>query len=464
MMKNRLALGLLALNVLFFFSQVAAQPVIDPLVKNVILTTFRTNKDILLKSYDVDKTNLEIEGVNSNKLPHVSATGLYGYIHSNGSLDLPTVELPLLGESLFSGVTDFRMNTQAAYAGVSARQVIFSGLQIPNGQKALKQKALAQQYMVEASKEELAKDLAATFDQMMLLDQVDELIKDSEKRLHKEQLKVNRGIENGLAIPYDRDKLKLAILELQQKKMESAGNRDLLVKKIQQLSGLTSVEVEQIRYELTPVYYLIDSVLPQDRSEIKALDATDKAYNYLLKKEQGGALPTVFAFGSANYINLHNTDLTIKDQPLVGDLNLSSNYLKGRPNLMIGIGMKWDIYSGGSHKNKLRQVELDKTVNATKRADVHQKLQLLLEKNKVSYQIAQQKLGVSEQQITVASNNLKMASRQLEAGLIDVTEMLASENEWYKANLSYYGNIMTQRSAVLELLHASGNLISVINE
>src|SRR5690606_22320864 len=138
---------------------------------------------------------------------------------------------PLRGESLFSGVTDFRMNTQAAYAGVSARQVIFSGLQIPNGQKALKQKALAQQYMVEASKEELAKDLAATFDQMMLLDQVDELIKDSEKRLHKEQLKVNRGIENGLAIPYDRDKLKLAILELQQKKMESAGNRDLLVKK-----------------------------------------------------------------------------------------------------------------------------------------------------------------------------------------------------------------------------------------
>jgi len=103
-------------------------------------------------------------------------------------------------------------------------------------------------------------------------------------------------------------------------------------------------------------------------------------------------------------------------------------------------------------------------VNATKRADVHQKLQLLLEKNKVSYQIAQQKLGVREQQITVASNNLKMASRQLEAGLIDVTEMLASENEWYKANLSYYGNIMTQRSAVLELLHASGNLISVINE
>lgn len=464
MKRNRLALGLLALNVLFCVSQTTAQTVIDPLVKSVIHATFQTNKDIMLKGYDVDKTKLEIDGVNSNRLPHVSATGLYGYIHSNGSLDLPAVELPLLGESLFSGVTDFRMNTQAAYAGISVRQVIFSGLQIPNGQQALKQKAMAQQYLVEASKEEIAKDIAITFDQMMLLDQVDKLIQDSEKRLKKEQLKVNKGIENGLAIPYDRDKLKLALLELEQKKMESAGNRDLLVKKIQQISGLTSSQVEQIRYELSPVFLALDSTQMQDRSELKALDASGKAYDYLLKKERGGVLPTVFAFGSANYINLHNTNLTIKDQPLVGNLDLSSNYLKGRPNLMVGVGLKWDIYSGGAHKNKLRQVELDKSINATKRADAQQKLALLLAKNKVSYQTANQKLSVSEQQITVAQNNLKMASRQLEAGLIDVTELLASENEWYKASLSYFSNIMAQRSSALELLHASGNLISVINE
>ncbi len=464
MIRKRLALGLIALNVLFCISQTTGQTVIDPLVKSAIHATFQTNKDIILKTYDVDKTNLELDGVNANRRPHVSATGLYGYIHSNGSLDVPAVELPLLGESLFSGVTDFRMSTQAAYAGVSVRQVIFSGLQIPNGQQALKHKAVAQQYLVEASKEEIAKDIATTFDQLMLLDQVDKLIQDSQKRLQKEQLKVNKGIENGLAIPYDRDKLKLALLELEQKKAESAGNRDLLVKKLQQISGLPSTQVEQVRYELSPVILALDSTQVQDRSEIKALDASEKAYDYMLKKERGGVLPMVFAFGSASYLNLHNTNLTIKDQPLVGDLDLSSNYLKGRPNLMVGVGLKWDIYSGGAHKNKLRQVELDQSMNATKRADAQEKLALLLAKNKVSYQTANQKLNVSEQQIKVASNNLKIASRQLDAGLIDVTELLASENEWYKVNLSYFSNIIAQRSSVLELLHASGNLMSVINE
>lgn len=43
---------------------------------------------------------------------------------------------------------------------------------------------------------------------------------------------------NGLAIPYDRDKLKLALLELEAKKVEVEGNRDLLVKKNQTGDGL----------------------------------------------------------------------------------------------------------------------------------------------------------------------------------------------------------------------------------
>lgn len=463
-MKNSLALGLFALSVLFRPTRADAQTVINPQVMDVINTTFQTNKDIILKYFDVQKTNLEIEGVASNRLPHIAASGLYGYVHSNGSLDLPTTELPILNESLFAGATDFRLNTQAAYAGVSVRQVIFSGLQIPNGQRALKYRVDAQQYLVEATKEEITKDIAQTFDQMMLLDQVEKLIQDSKKRINKEQLKVNKGIENGLAIPYDRDKLKLALLELEVKKVELAGSRSLLVKKIQQLSGLAANRVQEVTYELSPVFLSLDSLIVQDRSELKALDASSKAYDYLMKKEQGSVLPTIFAFGSANYLNIFNTNLTVKDQPLLGDIDLSSNHLRGRPNLMVGVGVKWDIYSGGAHKNKLRQVALDQSINATKRADTEQKLALLLAKNNISFQTANQKLAVNRQQVTVAANNLEMASRQLEAGLIDVTELLASENEWYKVNLSYYSHIMEQRSSALELLHASGNLLETINQ
>ncbi len=230
-MNKKLSLGLLTLASVLFLNKLHAQSWIDPSVKDIIQKAFQTNKELKLKAYEVDKARLEAEGVKANRLPHISALGLYGYVHSNGSVDIPTVNIPLLNLGLFEGATGFSLHGQAAYAGVSVKQIIFSGLQIPNGIKALQEKAVAQQYLESASRETLSKDIIASFDQLMLLDEVDKLIVDSEKRLKKEQEKVNKAIQNGLAIPYDRDKLKLALLELEEKKVELSGNRDLLCQK-----------------------------------------------------------------------------------------------------------------------------------------------------------------------------------------------------------------------------------------
>ncbi|MCS4225259.1 TolC family protein [Sphingobacterium sp. BIGb0165] len=464
MMNKKLCIGLFAFVSVVCLNKLHAQSLVDPSVKDIIQKAFQTNKELKLKAYEVDKARLEAEGVKANRLPHVSALGLYGYVHSNGSVDIPTVNVPLLNLGLFEGATGFSMHGQAAYAGVSVKQIIFSGLQIPNGIKALKEKAVAQQYLESASRETLSKDIIASFDQLMLLDEVDKLIVDSEKRLKKEQEKVNKAIQHGLAIPYDRDKLKLALLELEEKKVEVAGNRDLLCQKIQQEAGVPFQEVSGIHYGLKPIFL---SEIPNDveqRSELKALEASSKAYEYLYKKEKGGALPAVFAFGSANYLNVFNSKLSVKDQPLLGTVNLPLNSIKGSPNLLVGLGVKWDLYTGGEHHNKIKQVKLDQTINATKKEDTEEKLNLLLRKNKVGYGTGNQKVKVGEQQLKVAENNLSMAAKQYQAGLIDVTELLAAENDWYKVNLGYFNNVLQQRNAAVELLHTSGKLLQTIHE
>lgn len=463
-MNKKISWVLLALTVVFSDDRLFAQGPIDPQIKTIIQKSFQNNNVLRLKSLDVDKSMLEADAVRANKLPHVSATGIYGYMHANGSLDLPPLDIPILNLGLFEGVSDFNMSTQIVRAGVSVRQALFTGLQIPNGEKALREKTNAQRFLVDASKEGIAKDIVAAFDQIMLLDQVDKLIVDSEKRLKKEQLKVNKAIENGLAIPYDRDKLKLALLELEEKKIELHGNRRLLVKKIEQDSGVPAAEIEQVIYELSPI--LIPE-LPSDvsgRAELKALDASGKAYEYLYKKERGNYLPAIFAFGSASYLNMFNTDMTIKDKPVVGDIDLKSNSLKASPNLMVGVGVKWDIFTGGERRNKLQQVKLEQVINDTKKLEAEEKLNLLLDKNRVQYNTGNQKIKVSGQQLKVAENNLEIASRQYAAGLIDVTELLASENDWYKVNLGYYSNVIQQRGAAIEILHTSGKLLQTIND
>jgi hypothetical protein len=47
---------------------------------------------------------------------------------------------------------------------------------------------------------------------------------------------------------------------------------------------------------------------------------------------------------------------------------------------MVGVGVKWDLYTGGEHHNKIKQVKLDQHINTTKREDAQEKLNLLLAK------------------------------------------------------------------------------------
>src|SRR5690606_11543692 len=96
MMNKKLSLGLVTLASVIGLNSLHAQSLIDPSVKDVIQRAFQTNKELKLKTYEVDKARLEAEGVKANNLPHVSALGLYGYLHSNGSVDIPTVNVPLL--------------------------------------------------------------------------------------------------------------------------------------------------------------------------------------------------------------------------------------------------------------------------------------------------------------------------------------------------------------------------------
>src|SRR5699024_3199223 len=163
------------------------------------------------------------------------------------------------------------MNAHNLLGGISVQQVIFTGMQIPNGVKALEEKRKAQEHLTYADKEKTAKEVITAFDQLMLLREADKLIKDSEKRLKKEQKKVKKGIKNGLAIPYDRDKIKLAILELDEKKIELNGNRNLLFSQLKHLTGMSKEELMPIEYELGSLLAEHVSSEVDNRPEIKAL-------------------------------------------------------------------------------------------------------------------------------------------------------------------------------------------------
>ncbi|OYD42483.1 TolC family protein [Sphingobacterium cellulitidis] len=457
--KTLSSIAIILITSMSAFGQEGLQPFKSPVEKAVY-----HNKSFINANLENQKVALDRENVRGKLLPTVSANAMYGYLNSNIDLDLPTKTLPLLGSSIFDGSQRMNLSTQIGMAGVTATQVIFSGLQITNGQKALEQKFKAQQLMTEAGYDQLAQEIMQSFDQLMLLKEVDLLINDSEKRLNKEHQKVIKGIENGFAIPYDRDKIKLAMLELESKKAEVQSNRELLYYKLQELTGMSLEELQAVNYQLEEINLEMNSAKQMNRKELEALEASQKAYEFVLKKEKGAKLPQVFAFGNISYFNAFGTDMTLKDLPHLGDLKLESNHLRMAPNFALGVGMKWTIFEGKAHKTAIDKAKLDLQINQNKLEDTKEKLSLLQRKTEVDYNLALKKINVSNQQVEIAKNNLHLASRQFEEGLSDVTERLEAENEYYKQSLGFYNQVLSQRIAASELLKANGNLYQTITK
>ena len=198
------------------------------------------------------------------------------------------------------------------------------------------------------------------------------------------------------------------------------------------------------------------------KKELSALQHSKNAVEFLIEKEKGGKLPQVFAFASVSYTSLFGNKTVLKDITSSGDLTLKLNHFSLFPNIMIGIGAKWDILDGNQHKNKVQQATIDLLLQENKYKDAEEKLKLLLKKNKVDYETSVEKLKVKEQQQVIANQNLEIASKRFQVGLIDVTERLAAENDFYKANLSYYTQLVDQRQYTYDLLQTAGQLLHQI--
>lgn len=296
----------LATAYLAYFAVGHAQVNLSPSLQEAVSAGLEKNVKLKNQGLDLEKMALAEKEVRQKYLPRLSAIGGYAYFSNTLAVDIPTTTLPVTGYPLFAGATDFRNEGNGVLAGVTLKQVVFSGGQILNGAKALGEKRKGNALLVEASKEDIIKEIITSFDQLKLLDAAQRLISESEIRLKKETERVEKAISLGLAIPYDRDKIKLARLELDSKSTEVAGKRAVLYQKIAVLTGYNEEQIKTVVYDLDLIK-LDNSLSTDTRSELKAFGSFKNALNFNLKKEKGSLLPTIGAFAGYSYASMFNS-------------------------------------------------------------------------------------------------------------------------------------------------------------
>ena len=411
------------------------------------------------KELEIEKLNLQEKGIWNKYIPTVEASAIYSYFDNKLTVDLPTTQIPIINYPLFDGKKTFDNYGNIFNGSIMAKTVLFSGMQIPNGAKAIKEKTKGTQYLKDSEKDQIIKEVINTFDQLSLLKAIDTLIKDSNNRLQIEAKRVQKAIEQGLAVPYDRDKIKLTALELQSKNVELDGKRELIYKKITYLTGYSASQTNLVTYELEPYLIINNQLNTENKQEIKALESFKTAYEFLLKKEKGTYLPTVGAFGGVTYSSLFDARATT---PVITGVNqalyLGLNELTISNNWMVGAAVKWEIFTGFERQHKIHEAKININQLQNQIDDTKEKLALLLENNWVNYTVLNKKLEIAYQQEKISKNNLNLASKQYTQGLISVSERLEAENDCFKSAVNKINTLIDQRLAAIETIIATGDL------
>ncbi|HQK38504.1 MAG TPA: TolC family protein [Flavobacterium alvei] len=461
-MKKYLALTLISI---FSFSNSNAQITISTSLDEAINKAIEKSSSIKNKELEIEKINLQKKGVWNKYIPTVEASGLYTYFDNKLTIDAPSVTVPVVNLTLLDGKQTFDNYGNLFNGSVMAKTILFSGMQIPNGAKALEQKAKGAEYLKESDKDGIIKEVINTFDQLTLLNEVEKLINDSDKRLQSESKRVSKAIEQGLAVPYDRDKIKLASLELNSKKIELDGKRKLVYRKIRYLTDYSETEINNVKHDLVPYILTSDKLTPENKQEIKALESFKIANEYLLKKEKGTYLPTLGAFGGVTYSSLFDANTTTPVIPgLNKPLNLAINEMTLSPNWMFGAAMKWEIFAGFEREHKIHEAKINIQQVQNQIDDTKEKLELLLENNYVNYSVLNQKIEIASQQEKVANNNLTLSIKQYKEGLINISERLEAENDSYKATVNKINTLIEQRLSAIETIIATGELTQHISK
>lgn len=438
-----------------------AQVILTPEVNDALQKALHKDVEVKNQQLELHKLELERKSVLSKYIPKVEANALYAHFDSDITLDVPTTALPITGLPIFDGTTSMTNKGNAFHGGVMAKAVLFSGGQIYNGAKALEQKNEGTAYMMETRKDEVIKSVLESYDQLELLKRAEILIDESEKRLSKESERVEKAIVAGLAIPYDRDKIKLATLELESKRKDVQHKQQLVALKIAQETDIDPPVILHTPHKVETILILED-LDTENRNELKALESFKKASEYGVKKEKGSFLPTLGAFGGYSYTSVFDTEARLPLAAMATTAQLNLNSITLNPTWTVGVGLKWEIFSGFERKHKVDEAKMGLTQIENTLADTREKLKLQLAKNQIEYNNSLQQVNIAIQREKIAENNNKLADQQYKAGLITITERLIAENDLYEASLKRLDAVIHQRQAAIQTFQSSGALLSFI--
>jgi len=190
----------------------------------------------------------------------------------------------------------------------------------------------------------------------------------------------------------------------------------------------TEIEIEQIAVSVISNYKLEDikNAALTNREEFSQLDKYIEIQKNTVKLEKGSALPKVSLFGQ--YGN-QGTDYSFDSE---SDL------------AVMGVSMKWDLFTSGRRKSKINQAKIDRNITESRKLEVERQVQLEVIDAYYSIQTAMQGIGLANEELQNYQKSYNLVEKKYQQGMVNYLEYsnslnnkLNAENKLILAQYSY---------------------------
>lgn len=433
-----------------------------PSLREILELALQKSHKTSIAQQKVSLSTLDRQSLKDAYLPTAELSGQYGFMAQNIRIntDASTVYLPDGAHALPALDNSLGSTGNLARATLDIHSLLYSGGKIPALKKAVDEKIMAQEALVEKEKQQVLEDVIFAYDQLALLDQVKILLDESAKRLDLHQKTADKALEYGLITKYEHQKLRLAQSTLNHKQVNYAGQRSVLLEQLSLRSGIEKSQLEDLHPSLHALPTATAPLSISDRPELKALDHAIAAHSYQAQAAQTWWKPKVMLAASAGYLNLF--DATIKGKTALphnlGYNTVHTNTLQMAPDIRVGIGFKWDIFDGFKGKKEVQKARTELKIAQAEKEEAEELLHLNLLKNRTDLITVEQEIELKRTQMLLAQDALDMATKEFKTGLIKSSDLIDAENDYLASALDYQKSIFNQRRSAIGLLKASGSL------
>lgn len=439
-----------------------------PDFKELLDSAMVRDSDLKMQITQNKLTDLDEHKLKDIFLPTLEVSGQVGYINATARLTSPEINLaPFIRIPEGSFNNNLNISGFSGIAKTEAKMLLYSGGKVKYLKKAIEEKKMSEDILLEKTKDEVVATISKAYDQLALVHQSKRVLDESKKRLDINRKTADKALGYGLITPYDHKKIELAQATLDAKVVEYEGKKELL---LTQLFILTGIQKERLRM-IEPVLSQVELLTPENgiekRAEVRALEHGIVAADYKIKAERTWMIPKVQLMASAYYIGLYGSRIKTSENviPAVPAIGYEGAKLDWRPtNINIlplftaGVGFKWEIFDGREGKHAEETARIGKEVLLNKKEDALKKLTLNLANNQTNYDIATAQIALKSKQKELAKNALVQAEKEFRYGISKSSQLIEAESDLEAAELEYQNTIFNQRRAGIELMRSTQEL------